>query len=440
VAQVVVFEGPLESFTIDTTASDRAFDGTALDGWTRPGSSQLSTAVYQGKRTGDLIGIILDAIGWPADKRSLDAGATVVPYWWAEGVEANTAVTDLVHSEGVPAIGYVRNGTFVFRDRHHRVTRTTSLTSQGTYTHIQPAGPIGTDHKILKRSFHYDHGLDYIINSASLEVTPRLPTDRGVVWSSDSPIALGANASVVLVIRTDDPFIDLQVPSAAVTYLDDGGVLTADYRVAAGSATITLSRTSGQSAFLTITAGGSGVFLDTGIKVRGTALKQGSPQIVSASDAYSQQRHGVKDWDGAAPWAGPHDAQAIVGQVVAIYSQPMPSVTFDVDGVLGSGTLTRILATDVSDRITVRSDEMGLNADFTVERVDHEIRQLGVRHVCTIGAQLAEPTQASVPFMFDVAGQGFNAGQFTLDVGNNPTTMFRFDTAGQGFNAGVFAV
>jgi hypothetical protein len=440
VAQVTVFEGPLDTLSIDTAATDKAFTGDCLDGWSRPGAHNLSTPVHRGKRTGDLIRVILDAIGWPdtAETRSIDWGATTVPYWWLEGVDARTAVTDLVHSEGPPSIAWVQNGCFYFRDRHHRVTLNNSLTSQGTYTHTIPAGPIGTDHKILKNAFHYDHGLDYIINSATLEVAPWVPQPRQTVWSTTDPIVLGGGESVTFVIRADNAFIDLQTPSALVQM--DNGELSRDYIIGTGSiASFGLSRTSGQSAYLTITAGGGGVYLENGIKVRGSPLQPGAARQFTATDPASQATYGDKDWDGTAPWAHYYDAQALVSRVVAVYASPQPSVTFEVEARLGSNTLTRILGTAVSDRITVRNDEMGLAADFHVEQGTHTVQSMGVRHRMTIGAQVVEPTQAANAFTFDVSGKGFGQGQFSLDSGLNPATMMRFDT-GPGFDTGVFSV
>lgn len=438
-----VFKGPIDTFEVDPGAPARDFTATCSDGWGTPGDTKLSTAVFRGQRTGDLITVILDAIGWPGNPgdRSIDAGATVVPYWWVDGVDAQTAILDLVHSEGPPACAWVQNGTFCFRDRHHRVTLPQSLTSQGTYTHTIPAGAVPGDFKILRDSFSYDYGMDHIVNTATLEVTPLVPDVQQVVWSTDSPVSLAANESTTLVIRTDDPFLDLQTPSAAVTYLDDGNVLTSDYHIAGpGSVSFAVSRTSGQSALLTLTAGVNGCYLDQGLKVRATPLKTGAARLFTASDPVSQGRYGNADWGGSAPWAYFYDAQAIADRVVTIYSQPRPSVTFEVDGAISDATLSRVLNTQLSDRITVRNDELGLNGDFFVEKLTHAVKKLGVRHRLTIGAQVVEPYQAANVFTFDVAGRGFNDGQFGLSAANNPATMFRFDTAGHGFDQGVFAV
>ena len=83
--------------------------------------------------------VVLDAVGWTGP-RDLDLGATFVHWWWLEEVDAFTAVTDLVSSEGPPSIAYVGpDGTFIFRDRHHRLLRAASLTPQATFTAVRPA-------------------------------------------------------------------------------------------------------------------------------------------------------------------------------------------------------------------------------------------------------------------------------------------------------------
>jgi hypothetical protein len=428
-----VFNGPIDDLDVDPNASAKDFTAVCSDGWGKPGDTKLSTPVLQGQRTGKLVQTILDAIGWPSGNayRSIDWGVTVVPFWWEEGTDASTAIAKIVHSEGPPAIAYVQNGKFFFRDRHHRVANPESLTSLGTYTHTIPAGAVGGDHKILRGSFRYNHGLKNIVNTATIEVTPRAPGPEVVVWSIDGALMLGSGEVRTFELRTDDPFINMQTPDN-----------TLDYTLDSGSVSWSLDRDSGQSATLTMTGGGGGTAISTGLRIRATPLTAGPVQKFSASNPASQATFGTNDWAGEAPWAYYYDAQVVCDRVVGIYSQPSPSISFDVDGVLGAATLTRILGTAVSDRITVRNDELGLNADFMVEQITHTVTKMGVRHVQTIGAQIAEPYQAEDPFVFDTATplvNGFGNGRFALDVGYNPVTMFRFDVAGVGFDQGVFA-
>lgn len=125
--------GRVDTFDIRTDRGDRSATVTGLDGLALLRGTKISTELYEAQRTGTLIGVILDAIGWTAP-RDLDLGATHVPWWWASQDDAFDALTDLLASEGPPSIAYVApDGTFIFRDRHHRLLRAASLTPQAIF-------------------------------------------------------------------------------------------------------------------------------------------------------------------------------------------------------------------------------------------------------------------------------------------------------------------
>ena len=99
----------------------------------------ISTAVYQGIRTGEAIDMILDECGWTG-ARDLDVGATVMPFWWEDNSDAFTALETLVRCEGPPAMLTVgSDGGIVFKDRHHRLLDAASITSQATWTGVPGA-------------------------------------------------------------------------------------------------------------------------------------------------------------------------------------------------------------------------------------------------------------------------------------------------------------
>lgn len=128
-----IFTGRIDDYDLSTDFDNRTVGFTFLDGLSDLSGTSLSTEVYVSMRTGELINVILDLAGWTA-ARDIDVGATVVPFWWAEETDAFTAINDLIKSEGPPAIGYVApDGTFIFRDRHHRLLRSQSITSQATF-------------------------------------------------------------------------------------------------------------------------------------------------------------------------------------------------------------------------------------------------------------------------------------------------------------------
>ncbi|MFF3867347.1 hypothetical protein [Micromonospora sp. NPDC001898] len=421
-----LFAGVIDDLAADPNAAAHDFTADCLDAWGRPGAEKLSTPVYSGLRTGTAIGLVLDAIGWRGG-RDIDPGATVMPWWWEEGTDAATAVSRIVASEGPPAIAYVDGGTFVFRDRHHRLTRAASQTSQATFTHIVPAGsgPPG-DLKVLAGSFGYNHGLKSIANVVDVSVEQRQPAAMTQVWSTDQPLTLAAGESLPITVQGSEPFVSAVPPVQGV-----------DYELRYGSVTVSLSRTSGQSMTLFVTAGGSGAML-TRLAVRGYPLAVARTVRVVDEDPSSVGTFGRQTWPGEVPWASVYDARAIAARIVAAYATARPVVTFKIAN-LSNVYLTQILARRISDRVTVRNDVLGVNADFHVERISHTIRKLGLIHEVEFACEVVEPSQPANVFTFNKAGAGFDQGAFGVAGIDNPAQMFTFNVAGKGFNQGVFA-
>jgi hypothetical protein len=417
---VNLLTGVLDGYTIDYAAVDYSFGATVLDGWGRPGAEKLSTPLYTGIRTGDAISVILDAIGWPG-ARSIDPGATCMPFWWAEGDDAASAVNKLVDAEGLPAIAYVQGNTFYFRDRHHRILNARSVASQALVTQIYPqnTGP-GSDLKIKTNSFSYDDGLKSIINSVSFAVDLRAPTNPMTVWSTDSPISLATGEVQVVFAAASDPFFNATVSVSTRT----------------GTVTATLDRDNGASVAITLTCVSAAV-IDS-ITVTANSVPVVRTVKVESSDVGSIGNFGAQNWpNDSPPFANQYDAQAIADRLVAVYATRRPSLTFTLAGYTPA-LLASLLGLLVSDRITVRNDIGGINADFIIERLVYLVRNLDLLEL-TVGCQVVDPVQPDNLFQFDVAGHGFNQGEFGIVGIDSATTMFRFDVAGQGFDQGVFA-
>jgi len=134
-----LFTGRVDDLDVHPDRGDRSLEITALDLLSLLQGVRISTELYASQRTGALIGVILDAVGWTGP-RDIDLGATFVPWWWLDEADAFSALNDLLASEGPPSIAYVGpDGTFIFRDRHHRLLRPASLISQATFTAERPA-------------------------------------------------------------------------------------------------------------------------------------------------------------------------------------------------------------------------------------------------------------------------------------------------------------
>lgn len=393
---------------------------TCLDLLARFKDTKISTPLYAGITTGQAIGYILDEMGWPTDDRDIDNGATLIRFWWETETDAFEALEKVVNSEGIPAMATVdADGNFMFRDRHHRLTRSASLTSQTTFRDT------GAEPK-YSAPLAYDHGWRDIVNSVTLSVDERRLGPLSTVWETDASYSIDAGETISISVEATDPFGSAEVPEEDT-----------DFTVRSGSVAVSLSRTSGSSLTIFVQAGVTTAVIN-GMRLRARPLSVASTFQVHAEDSTSIQRYGRRSPPSLdAPWVGIHDAKAIAEIMLAHRAERLPIVTFRV--VNGNDTrMTQMLSRDLSDRVTVVEAETGLNADFYIEHIGHTITQAGLFHETTFGCEKA-PTQPSSVFRFDTAGQGFNDGRFGITGLSDPDTMFRFDQEGQGFDDAVFA-
>ena len=381
---------------------------------------QLSTPLYQGIRTGTAIGLVLDAVGWTGG-RDLDLGASVLPWWWVEGADALQVLDQLVRAEGPPALLTMgADGSIVFRDRHHRITRTASTTSQGTWRAQDRQVPQ------MAKGFVYDAGWRLIVNSAQVAVGVRKPGGFGPVWSSSDTIALSDGESTVIQATASDPFYGAVTPTAGTDWTARSGVMTAQ-----------LLRDSGASVGIRLTATG-GPAVITNLQLRAFPVPVVNTVTVSAVDSQSVTDYGPRGLPSGneIPWVNPYDAAAILGLIVATRAQPL--VQLQVRFVPGTDAqeCAAVLARNLSDRVTVVEPGTGVNGDFYIERISHRLTG-ELDHEVTFGLEAA-PAAISPVFRFNTAGAGFDQGKFG-DGQNVGTSVFRFNTSGQGFDQGVFA-
>lgn len=417
-----LFRGTLDDFGIKPTQDEQTIDVTCIDGLGRLKDTQISTRLYRGIRTGDAVHAILDAVGWSATARDIDVGATYMPFWWLSDTDAHTALMDLVDSEGQPALVTISSaGDFVFRDRHHRMTRAASTAVQSTW-HSKTIEPM------ISGPTTYDHGWKEIINSVTYEVPIRQPTDEQVpVWSAPGRISLASDETLVLNAAGATAVMDAVLPVAGT-----------DYIAQTGSVTFSLPQTSGQAITLLMTAVGGAATIDN-LQLRARAINTVTTIRVTVEDAASVAKYGRRspNSERTPTWANLHDALAVGEILVGRRGQRLPTVTTSMAGG-NSVRLAQVLNRNLSDRIHLSETHTGLDADMFIERIEHTIGQGGLEHRAQFGLEKV-PTDVSTPLTFDVAGAGFNDGKFQA-MGIVPTaSMFRFDTAGQGFAQGRFA-
>jgi hypothetical protein len=429
-----LLDSRMDDFEIKADMTDRTVDFTFLDGMNDLQNVLLSTGVYKAQRTGELIDTVLDLAGWTGP-RDIDLGATLVPYWWVEGTDALTAITDLVKSEGPPSVAYqAPDGTFVFRDRHHRLQRTESTGVQAVFS--QPAlmdcTAADTDDLNFTAPFSYTHGARDIINSVEFEVSDRIEdADLTAIWSQEDQVSLSNGESTTLEVSGNDLFIDAVAPVAGTDFVLSGS----------GTVNVTLSRTSGQSTVLTLLAVGGNVTLSS-LQLRARAITVQRNIKVSRVDADSITRHGEKSYPETAPWANANDADAIAGMILLHYARRRPTVQLRVT-TSDPAHFVQCLTRTVSDRIHITYGEMGLDDDFFVESVQHTIRRVNQTgkppvHAIILGCE-RDLVATSNPFTFDKRGAGFDQGTFDPIQTDQADTVFIFDHPTQGqFDVGLF--
>ncbi|MBP5870830.1 hypothetical protein [Streptomyces scabiei] len=283
--------------------------------------------------------------------------------------------------------------------------------------------------------FEYSHGWRDIVNDVVFPVDERHPdADLTAVWESTATISLTIGQSVTVDVQTSDPFLDAQD-------IDDG---TDIIYSGAGVPSVLLSRRSGQSAAITITAVGGSLTI-TYLRLRARSVPVVRTIQVAAADSTSITRHGQRTYPDEAPWAGQHDALAVAQLLLAAYSERRPAVSLRIVSSDLAHHL-QVVERQISDLITIRNGELGLYADFFIENVQHTLARMtgqddcpGPVHYATFGCERSGVVVPDNPFTFDVAGAGFDDGVFDPTAADNPETVFIFDDATQGqFDFGRF--
>lgn len=346
----------------------------------------LTTAVYEGIRTDEAIGHVLDAAGWPANPspeeplyRRLDEGKTVLRRWWLDGEDVFSALRTLLVSEGPGALLYeAGDGALVFKNRHAPLTEARLTGVQATF---------GRGYLPLTGEPEYDDGLADVVNQCSVTVQRREEGDLEAVWEQGSDCYVNAGQSRTLEAQAPgtDLFVDAQTP--------DGGA--GDFTVAFGSvAGMALNRTSGKRISVTVTAGSEATLLH-GLRLRArrlSLLPGGETVVQNSLDASASiAEHGLRPYPLAVwPEVDPELAQDFANVVVWMYRDGRPQLRFETVNA-SDEALQDILDRDVGDRVRVVLERAGVDAECTVmQRADRLTR--GLVHRVTFGTELADTT------------------------------------------------
>lgn len=129
--QVTLFYGFIQRWVPNPSVDEPTVTIEAIDLFTRMAALELNQAVSE-QLTGARLGAVLDALGWSASDRDLDAGKSTVAAVTLSETSALQHVQDVIEVED-GQFWIAGDGRPTFRDRHARLTDTVSTTSQATF-------------------------------------------------------------------------------------------------------------------------------------------------------------------------------------------------------------------------------------------------------------------------------------------------------------------
>lgn len=413
-----LFYGYIDGYSIDPFREKKSVMLTCVDNLAKVASARIQTECYPSIQTGAAIHACLDAAGWDEDLRDIDAGASTLRYWVADQTDAWTAIQEIVQSEGLPAIAYVdpETGNFVFKDRHHRLLDSASLTSQATFRDTG-SEPLFSD------PVEYNVGYRDLINTCVFRVPERQPQAFDEVWQTESTFVVSTGETMVIYATASERFIGAVTPEEDV-----------DYKLLSGSATVTLSQTSGLTTQITIEAG-STAYIE-GMKIRAYSCPVAREFVTSSIHVDSVDKYGIASPDDSSTpkHCGVNDMKAIGDIIVAQRAERLPVFTLTVKGANDTRKV-QILSRKLSDMVTIVEAETSTNHTHFIEKIGHSITLAGKLHTATFGCERVP--SPGTQFTFGVAGQGFDQGTFGLSGFDDADTVFILDSAVSGHRLGT---
>ena len=371
-----------------------------VDGFDQLVRSKVTMALQENKLSGQLFATALDAVGWSATKRALDAGTDTYPLVHAERQTCLDFLQKLEKSEY--GFMYVDGrGYLVWEDRHHRLVTSECVNSQWTIT--------GPKHIDLEPT----NSLKSVRNKITISAQPKTKAGSlSNLWqlaenkdnpTPDSPLILPGETITYWAIFADangsaNVAGDVVSPASTTDYLGNdaidgsGSDRTSDLSVAAtiyaGSAKLEVQNTSGTSLYLIM------------LKIRGKIYEDKGKTIAMASDNTSQTDYLLRELSIDMPYySSKATLQGLADYQLSIKKDPIPGYVVSLINS-NSDILTQILARKLSDRVTLQNNEFNIDDEFYIEAMEHEITRSGTIHKCRWTLTRADDYQY---FVWDVS-------------------------------------
>lgn len=301
--------------------------------------------------------------------RVLDDGQTTLAWWWLSASEDALAhLSQLLMAEGPGACIYEdRSGRLHFEGRRYRLLTTRCTTSQATFRnsgaeplHAAPCLPA--------------QNAASVINYCQLSYKIRSAKGSQQVWACGETLTFAPNERRYFVANLDDPAQTAIAPSeGAGDFTVTAGAISTVYLYGDGS---------GQDIPFYMIAGAAGATV-TGLILRAQPVTvDTTTRVVHTLDtSSSQQAYGLRGF-GQSLWpelSSLNDMQGLADAIVALYQTPQTTLQMGLNNG-ADARLTQLLTRQISDRVTVVESGSGINGDYFLERMTHEVRAGGAEH------------------------------------------------------------
>lgn len=409
--EYILYRGLTDGFDLDPEHDARSVGVSCVDSLITLQEIEVFSQIYPSIRTGDAINAVLDLAGWDKKLRDIDVGATTLRWWQADGAAADV-IESIVANEGAPALVSISpTGEFVFRDRHHRLIRRESTSSQATFRDS------GTE-PLFSSPLTYDHGWRDIVNYVTADVPERrVSGNLTTVWSGGTAVyAIPASRPLEIEAVSENSFVDPVKPEVNV-----------DYKIINGTPKVEITKTFANKVTLRISSV-SGTATITNLQVRAYQVEEDeATRRIELSDAASIEQYRRRSAPSLeTSYSTYEDVKAIAQIMLAHRSERLPIVTFTLkrrdDSVI---RYVHMLSRDLSDRVTIIDAETGMDSDFYIERIEHDISDLGHFHSTEFGCEKV-PAQVVGAMQLDIGALDTNVlGREGMD---DPTTVFVLDS------------
>lgn len=353
-------------------------------------NNRVSTALYQNIRIDQWLHILLDAAGWPLDKRRIDTADTTLEWAWADRTEGDALdhIEDAAGTEGVPSYhGEDRDGNFVFRSRGHRGIDPRSTDIQATLydrlaTDVEYDADIDYDdpntyYDVGAQIYHqgvepYTSGRTEIVNRATCVVRTRAAQSLQKVREWGTTLTLTAGQTRDIELTFDDPVTGLVTPASGT-----------DYTVSVGSlaSTPVLVSSSARRATVRWVAGGAGATI-IGVTSNGFQLRAQPATVVHEETVTNSIDASLSIAKLGGDPIGIREKRvealaeinratgiALCDAMVAYFMVPRPQATV---AIMNNDwqTLSFQLTVDIGWRVAVIQEQLGLTGELWVEQIE----------------------------------------------------------------------